>query len=164
MSASDGVCRYERGVGRQNVGDLLLVLEKDRGVLQDLGEPGLLAAAKPLIGELRIERQQREILERARLILRRAAEQFGERLRVVAVGTPGGFIVGEGGLVLVDDASESFQKAGVLLREGAVATQAEKVGAPLSATSFEVTITLPFFFSSVSAGSHTKPPSRSPRL
>ena len=45
-----------------------------------------------------------------------------------------------------------------------VATQALKVGAPFSATSLEVISTLPFFFSSVSAGSQTKPPSRSPRL
>src|ERR1700761_6623978 len=86
------VRRHERGVGRQHLGDLLLILEEDCRVLEDLGEPGLLAAAKPLIGELRVDRQQGEIFECARLVLRRAAEQFSERLGVAAVGAPCSFI------------------------------------------------------------------------
>ena len=60
--------------------------------------------------------------------------------------------------------AKALRKPGSSFAKAAVATQAEKVGAPLSATSFEVTSTLPFFFNSVSAGSHTNPPSRSPRL
>src|ERR1700733_12266658 len=118
LEARDRVRRNERGVGREDVGDLLLVLEKGRRVLQNLGDSGLFAAPEPLIGKLRVDRQQGEILERARLVLRRPPEQFGEQLGVVAGRSPGGFIVDEGGLVLVDDAGEGFQEAWVILREG----------------------------------------------
>src|ERR1700722_2128853 len=118
LERRDGVGGHERSVGGQDVGDLLLILQKDRCILQDAGQPRPLAAAKPRIGKLRVDRQQREILECVRLVLRRATEQFGEHFGVVAVRAPRGFVVSEGGLVLVDDAGVGLQEAGVLLREG----------------------------------------------